>query len=297
MPENVNCAVCGGSSGKLRYTVEGFNLVECRSCGLLYVNPRLTKEELAGIYSSSDYYRSKDPMTCGYTDYISDRANITLTFERRLRTMEKMQQKGRILDFGCASGFFLDAARARGWEARGVEISGFASAYAREKLGLDVHTGRLAELKLPDGHFDAVTMWDVIEHMTDLGADFAEITRVLKPGGLLAVQTPNAGSLIARLTGANWACLRRPSEHIFFFSPRTIKAFLESAGYEDVRVTGADAGKVCDVDFVLNRLRAYGDTFFSAAARLAKWSGLGRKSVYVSIGDNMIAYARKKRAA
>ncbi|OGR67267.1 MAG: hypothetical protein A2081_01340 [Elusimicrobia bacterium GWC2_61_19] len=295
MPQNVNCAVCGSGESAEKYLVNGFRIVRCRDCGLLYVNPRLEPGEIASIYVSDAYYRSPDPMTCGYGDYLADEKNIKATFRRKMAGFEREAggQKGRLLDVGCASGFFIETARESGWDASGVELSPLASAAARDRAGLNVFTGALADAALPDGHFDAVTMWDVLEHFPDPRADLRQAFRILKPGGLLVIQTPNAASAIARLTGGRWACMQRPAEHLYFFSPATLGRLLRAAGFEPGRYTSAASGKVCDLGFILERLRSYVDRPFALLGAGIKALGLSDITFYANIGDNLIMYARK----
>ena len=106
------------------------------------------------------------------------------------------EKQGRILDIGCATGVFLDIARAEGWQTFGVEISENAARYARDEFGLNVFAGELHEARFPNHYFDVVTACDLLEHLRDPSSFHEEVHRILKDDGLLFIQTINAKSLL-----------------------------------------------------------------------------------------------------
>jgi len=260
---------------------------------LVYVNPRLQEKELIKIYSSPDYYQSKDTDTCGYENYLEDKENITKTFKQKLKKINKFIKRGKILDMGCAFGFFLDLLQIDGWEVYGVEVSEYASKYAQTELGLNVFNGTLKNACFPDEFFDTIVMWDVVEHLSDPLAELREINRILKRDGLLVIQTPNIDSLIARFTGKRWACLQRPAEHYYYFSPKTLEIMLEKVGDKIIHSYNFEGGKFCNIRFILNRLKVYNKVIFGALSNLAEKVNLSNRSFYVDIGDNMLVLARK----
>ena len=165
--ESVTCNQCGADDTQLRYVVDGFRIVECKTCRLMYVNPRVAQSELKDIYSES-YYQNKNHQSYNekfFSDYIGERKARTEEFARKVEEIVSLlgPRRGRLLDIGCAAGFFLDAAREQGFKAEGVEISEFSSRYARDELGLKVHTGSLEEAQFPADSFDVVTAWDCVE--------------------------------------------------------------------------------------------------------------------------------------
>lgn len=150
----------------------------------------------------------------------------------RLRAIELIEKPGTLLDIGCSLGYFVEAANARGWQASGIEISPHAAEEAR-KLGLDVRTGVIEEAGYPDGCFDCVTMWDVLEHVPAPTRYMLEVRRILADGGLVVIGTPNLGHVQFRLKRENWRHLK-PAEHIFYFRQSSICRLLEKAGFEMV---------------------------------------------------------------
>jgi len=145
---------------------------------------------------------------------------------------------GRILDLGCARGDFLAYATAQGFTVQGVDLNPRLAEEARGR-GFDVVTGDLRELALPPA--DAVTMWDVIEHVDDPVAVLAACRGALRPGGLLFFHTGDAdfqipkARLLSRLrpTGGPYLI---PYQHVSHFDPRTARAALTAAGLEPVDV-------------------------------------------------------------
>src|SRR5262249_48215590 len=122
----------------------------------------------------------------------------------------------KLLDVGCALGFMLDEATQAGWDAQGVESSQFAGQYARERTGCNGFAGTLQDAKFPDGSFDVLTLMDVIEHVPEPAQLLGEVFRVLRPGGVIYIVTPNFNSLFVRLYGLGaygiW-----PDQHIMYF--------------------------------------------------------------------------------
>jgi len=137
---------------------------------------------------------------------------------------------GRVLDVGAGYGFFLAAAEKAGYEAHGLEISAHAAELARTRTrGSVLQQGAEEPFPFPDGHFDAIALFDVIEHLNDYGAALASCRRCLKPGGKLFVITLNAHSLARPLLGKRWAWYQDPT-HIHMFTPRMLRDGLEAAG-------------------------------------------------------------------
>jgi SAM-dependent methyltransferase len=140
-----------------------------------------------------------------------------------------------LLDVGCASGLFLDAARRYGdWDVEGLEPSASASEYARHELGLCVHVGGFGEVPLEPGSYDVVTMWDVLEHLHDPVRALGLVAQLLKPGGILVVRVPHVESWQARIFGRCWAGLDSP-RHLYAFPRRLLADMLQEAGLEPVR--------------------------------------------------------------
>jgi len=293
--EYVKCNLCGENDTAAMYSIEGFNIVKCRKCGLIYVNPRPGKESLrelynGGYFSNNDKGVSEDYL--GYSDYLANRANIEKTFSKRLARIERYVSPGRILDVGCALGFFLSAASSRGWDVRGIDLSEFAVNFARKEFDGRVENKTLSESALPSAGFDAVTYWDVLEHVPDPKSELREAHRVLKPGGIIGIVVPDAGSYAAKIFGKNWPEFKRIREHIYFFNKKTLPAMLASLGFEVLRIEGA--GRIFNVPNLLAECEIYGKFMFGGLSKLAEKTWLSRVNIYVKPGYKFAVYARKK---
>jgi 2-polyprenyl-3-methyl-5-hydroxy-6-metoxy-1,4-benzoquinol methylase len=222
------CDVCGQSSAghPILFYKHNTPVVRCTGCGLLYSNPRWKGEHLFGVYGD-DYWED-------YAERVKhtalDMAANQARWDPNLHVLEGVRQTGRILDVGCATGEFLAAAQARGWEGYGVEVAPQAAAIAEKLYGVRVHVGTLDTAPWPDGWFDAVTLWDVIEHVPSPRAYVERIARLVRPGGMFAVSTPNIRSLTYGLIGRDWWVVG-PNAHIYYFAPRTLVRLLSDYGF------------------------------------------------------------------
>lgn len=228
---NQPCVVCGGTSRRGFIRHEEFEIVACERCGLRRLDPMPSAESASALYSD-DYFRSGAALARGYDDYEAERDNMRATFRGRLRHLPKPVGNARLLDVGAAAGFFVEQARLAGWDAEGLELNGWAAEYAREKLGVPVRRGSLEDAGYPDRSFAAVTLWEVIEHIPQPREFIREIARILQPGGVLALSTPDAGSAVARVFGRRWLGWKKIPEHVFFYDRETLGRLLREEGFE-----------------------------------------------------------------
>ena len=283
------CQVCRAPA-PFRGEKSSYRFHRCDKCGLLFVWP-MPVDNLA-IYSEDYFAGAREGF--GYVDYDHDKATMQPTFERYLDLLSQgAAGRRRLLDVGAATGFFLEIARRRDWSVTGVEPSAFAAGLARNK-GLDVRHGVVEELDAPDGSFDVVTMWDVLEHVRQPRASLAAAFRLLRPGGLLALNTPDAGSLLARLLGLRWH-LVVPPEHLVLFHQQSLRLLLSDTGFQ------VDAmrriGKRFTVQYVLQTLaRWQGLSVWQRAAEIARKSGFGEWGLSINLRDNVFVLARNTPA-
>jgi 2-polyprenyl-3-methyl-5-hydroxy-6-metoxy-1,4-benzoquinol methylase len=283
----VSCNHCGRDVTHGVHNIS--RLVQCVNCGLIYVNPRPPFEELAKQYGDQ-YFNCAEPTFGGYEDYEADRKDIESTFRRRVALLRPWlgRNRPRVLDAGCATGLFMGVARDAGWDVEGLDISEFALSRARER-GFQVRHGTLPDPSLPANAYDAITLWDVIEHVPDPAAVVRECQRLLKPGGVLAMSTPDAGSVPARMLRGKWLGFRSIDEHLYFFSRATMTAMLSRAGLRVVRYH--DVGKYLSLPRLIARMR-----FYSRIAALALRTAdrlVPNLSVYLNPRDTMCVIAVK----
>jgi len=187
--------------------------------------------------------------------YLEDEKSYRGYFARKLDDLQRYKDAGRLLDVGCGAGFFLDAARDRGYHVSGLDLSSVPAAYARETLRLDVTVGSLFDYQAPSSAFDVVTIFQTIEHEPTPVAFGAELFRMLAPGGILMVTTPAADGFVARVMGRRWFGYRNV-EHVSFFNRQSLRYALERAGFEIVLLE-IEHGKQLTMKYVLNRLINY----------------------------------------
>ena len=222
------CDLCGGpdADAKALFAKQGLTVRQCASCGLMYVSPRLRPHILWQRYERTYFENEYLPQHC----QAAREAGRSIHKAPLRELVRHAGGRGRLLDVGCATGLFLAAARADGWDVVGSELSSFAALYAGQQMGIPVHAGAFEALELAPGTIDAVTLWDTLEHVQSPRAVLEKAFALLRPGGALALTTPNVG-------GLTYACLRdrwwqvAPKEHIFYFAPRTLVLLLERCGF------------------------------------------------------------------
>jgi 2-polyprenyl-3-methyl-5-hydroxy-6-metoxy-1,4-benzoquinol methylase len=273
--QSPTCLLCGSAERSLLFHLH-WPVVKCSSCGLVYAvrqNPR----DLASEYEEN-YYRGEV-----YADYLAERTTIRRNAQRSLSDLERFARGRDLLDVGCAAGFFLEAARDRGWRVRGVEVSDYAASHAR-RLGLSVDVGSIEAPSLGPERFDVVTLWDTIEHLDRPDVAVCNIHKRLRPGGLLVASTGDYDSLLRKITGRRWR-LFSDRTHRFFFTERTIGDLLSRSGF---RVRSVHHhGKRVGLPMILHQSPL---PLGKAAGRWLDRRGW-HPSIYVNLWDVMTVFA------
>ena len=190
------------------------DIVGCQACTHMQLDRFPSDAELARGYAEA-----------ASEDYVAEEPGQRASFRRVLERIERFAPRGAILDVGCWVGFLLAEARERGWErCVGLEPSLFASSYARDRLGLDVRTEELFAAELERSSFDVVVMGDVLEHLTRANAALDRVAGLLRPGGVVALALPDAGSRVARLLGRRWWSVI--PTHVHYFTRRSAATML-----------------------------------------------------------------------
>ena len=194
----------------------------CPACGLLFV-PDRSAESLRALYASG--YLENYPLAENYLDD----AQRAYEARRRIALVRRHAAGGRLLEIGAATGHFLAAARAAGFEPVGIEPDAAQARQASERTGVPVHAGYLETVPLPPVSFDVVCAWHVVEHLAEPGAALGRVREWLRPGGRLILEVPNVGSELARRHGARWSSLDL-RHHVGHFTPEAMQALLTRAG-------------------------------------------------------------------
>lgn len=210
-------------------TGDAFEVSRCADCGLARTRPPPDPSRMAAYYPAA-YYGAPDARRFPAVVEVLQR----LLYGARARAVERLAgAPGRVLDVGCGRGFLLDAFRRRGWSVQGTELDERSAEHARKVLGIPVQIGSPGSWPWPGGHFDAITLWHVLEHLEEPAEMLERARRLLRPGGVLMAGVPNFGSPEARLSRERWFHLDVP-RHAVHLTAEWLAGALEAAGL-DVR--------------------------------------------------------------
>lgn len=290
---DVACGLCGSRERRLRFKDGPYSVVTCSNCDLTYVTPRRRDDALLAEVYDERYWRSDAARERGYTDYRADAELYRETYRRRWAVLAPhFGAPGRVLDVGCAAGYFLEVAREKGWDVFGYEPSAPIRETACAALGADrVRGGRLLDAGFERASFDLVTLWDVLEHVPDPLATLRAVGELAKPDGKLLVETQNVESLAARALGKRWQHFKH-AEHLHHFHLGTLTRAFELTGWRLVASTKRFGGKLVSPSFIVERAKRVHPLLSVAVSPLAL---LGRRGVYVNPFDEWIVVAERAR--
>ncbi len=280
-----SCPICTGQS--VYYNKKsGYTYFKCSSCGLIYLDPLPTATE--EIYSDQ-YFQGAD-LGYGYVDYDLDKKSMDQAFKLYISKIKSYTEGRNLLDVGAATGYFINIAKEYGFITQGIEISAFAAHKAKEK-GLDVFNGTLKDF-VSHTKFEVVTMLDVIEHVLNPTEEIKAVSTLQPNGGIVIINTPDAGSVFAKVLGAHWHLLI-PPEHVHCFTKKSMSVLLNKAGYEILEYT--KIGKSFSVEYVIHTLNRWTKiSFFSTILQwLKKYPKVATLSLPINLRDNMFVIARK----
>jgi 2-polyprenyl-3-methyl-5-hydroxy-6-metoxy-1,4-benzoquinol methylase len=229
--EPVTCILCAQRGPfRPRGAKGGYAIEDCPGCGLVQLVPTPTPETLRALYEGESYFGGGEGDS-GYSQYESQEQEYLATFREDVRRIGELVPKGRLLEVGCGYGYFLRCALDAGYDAYGIDLSPAAIEHAAQRYPGRVFRGLLEEApELQGQRFDVVFASHLIEHLLDPIAFLRAAGRLLRPGGLVVLVTPNIKSLLARLSGPRWVSFKIP-EHVCYYDPGTITELLRRSGY------------------------------------------------------------------
>ena len=224
------CPLCGRADAvawlrapdRLHGRQERYTLMRCSGCSVVWLTNPPSPEEMHRHYTEA------------YDQMISAAGHDSpVRWESRRSTLIRYKQSGMLLDLGCSSGSFLEFMRGGGWELHGIEMSAEAARTAKARTGAEVFVGDVLNAQFPKESFDAITCFDVFEHLHNPRQVMARVAEWLKPGGVFYVLVPNIQSAESRLFGSYWHGLEIP-RHLFHYTPGSLRFLAESSGLQTV---------------------------------------------------------------
>jgi SAM-dependent methyltransferase len=280
------CAVCGADRLRRFGSSRGFPLVRCAACRFFFVDA--VGVDPVTLYDD-DYFGSSK----GYEEYGALSSIKLATFRRRIAALRPFVADGaRALDIGCATGEFTAAARRAGWRALGLDISSAVVAAAQRRHGPWFLRAQGPSLPFRSGTFDMVAMFDVIEHMPAPQHVVEEAARLLRPGGVLVVETPNTAGLSARLMRHHWPLLR-PPEHLSYFDARNLSILLARCGFDCLaRWPGT---KMVTLEYLSGKLRSTNPGLAALGVRVCRVSDAIAQAPFLVPVGSFVLVARQAR--
>ena len=300
-PIDITCCIC--SSNNLTYLNFGYyfneqslRAVKCRNCAAIFIYPQPSQEDIKSLYEK-DYFKSSDLQIRphGRADYFQsvESEKEKITYEKRLREISKIVDKGTLLDIGCGPGHFLRFVKQKGWDVTGIEISDFAASYARETFNLNVITGTIDSVKLPPNTFDVIFLGDLLEHVPNPKILLENLRELLSDKGIIYIEIPSVtNGLFSRLGNILFKTINRvkyinlPPYHLFEFTPNNCKMLFKISGY---KIVSLKQGMVSPKDIGLR------DSFITNIAKfLFQTINYAITKLTGQFGDRLTIIARSK---
>ncbi len=287
------CYLCKNSLQPFLHK-NGYDVYACSACGLKSTKLTVPYGQFIKKFYTAGYFTGISSAGA-YSNYAVDKPYIARTMGKFLTALKGvLPPPGRLLDIGCAYGYFVELAIAAGYDAYGIDPSSHATTRAKQRLNGRIQEGTIGSVKFPpDTHFDIITMLDVVEHLADPRTDLRHVSRLLTDDGRVLIATGDTESRTAKLLGRRWT-FYIPPQHLFFFNRKNFTTLLLESGLEPVR--WFRVGKWLSLQYIFHLARTTGESGF------AKWLypliealPLGRIPLYLAMGDNMVVIARKKR--
>lgn len=310
------CYLCKKNGLVLNFTKLGFEIDRCPNCNLRSLNFKGNYDKFLTTYYQKGFFTGGKRFRA-YADYEGDKPVHILNLKGHLKGLLRVLKSSKLnfqslprekpgdsaskslklLDAGCAMGYFMELARDVNFDVYGVDVSDYAVDIAKKNFGDKVKLGQIENLDKLFNHnqkpvkFNIVTMFDLIEHLQNPREVLEKINNSMNDDGLLLVQTGNASSHWARLLGKNWHFFA-PPQHFFFFTEENLKNLLRQTGFEVIKIDRD--GKWVSLRYLFHMMRyvskdGLGDLLY----KLTHKNFLGRIPLLFAFGDNMIIYAKK----
>ena len=270
--EERKCPVCNSDKRVFILDKSASTYYKCEDCTMVYLNPIMNKN------TTIEYYTN---LNTGQGDIVSGESQFyTEIYSLGLDSIEKnSNKKGKILDIVCSTGFFIDLAKKRGWETTGIEL-GSEEASIAEKKGHRIIKEVIEELEISE-KYDAIVMWDVLEHIPNGIEQLELISRHLNKGGILFFQVPNSDSLAAKIL--RYSCRMFDGiEHTNLYNPKSLEKLINNSNFSVLNISS-----VISEIAVINNFLDYLDPYFGTSQYSDKvLNFIDEKTIH----DNKIGY-------
>lgn len=288
MKLKMNCKICDSPNSRRQCVKDAVSYSKCCGCGFVFQEQLPTAENFARIYDNESHYFVDDKKGVDYVqNEQSLQRNAKFYIEVISREVPDFKTYSKdVLDIGCGTGVFLSEIAKLGHRCRGLEISRWASEFGRERYGIDILCRDLNNADLPENAFDVITLMHVIEHLPEPGNVLSQIYRLLRPGGVLILATPDVDCLTAKFTGTHWRYYL-PNEHIHLFNQRSLEILAGEHGFKPFKYKQALYEEVpawlANLDLIQQIVKS----------AVKKWIGKKAPARIATQRDGLILFARK----
>lgn len=293
------CRCCGSNHSTVKYTLEKWRFIQCKSCKLMVIDPLPSIGDIKSVYN--EHYFSNPKMIrqdvqgiYGYSDYVGERINKQYAYKNICQKIQLYLKENpkplRLLDFGCGLGHFLDSAYDFGYLVHGVEFNEYAINYIRNRYTYKIIP--YEDFIKIDEQFDVITLFDVIEHLRDPFETLNRLYSLINKEGLLIISTMDSNSYMSRLLGLKLEDFKRIREHIYFFSKKNLTDLLTKSGFEILEV--ASQGHTFELKHLCSRIKnsiPFAGNILAFILNI--FPALGNLNIYLNPHTKMIIYARK----
>lgn len=290
MEASMKCYLCNHDL-ILYLTKNNYIVYRCSSCGLGITDLKKDYHKFVSEHYGKGYFTG-DPKLSAYIDYKDDKGNIVRNLEKFLKKVRQYMPSGKLLDVGCAMGYFVELANNAGYDAYGFDPSEFAAQEARRIVGeRRIKIGTIDSVSYPKNSFDVITLFDVFEHLQNPLEDIKKLTTFLKPNGIIIIATGDTESWAAKAFGRRWT-FYNPPQHLFFFNKANLVLLLSKSGLTPVywfRI-----GKWLSLRYLLHLATTVGENPFAHSILLfSNRLKIEKTPLYVPLHDNMVVIAKK----
>jgi len=222
------------------------------------------------------------------TNYKKEEIGRKVMFQKIFNEIEKIKSPGKILDIGPFLGIGMLVAKERGWEVEGIELSNWAVEYAKKKYNLNIIKGDFFNHPFPVNHYDAILLFDVLEHLECPFKLLKKTHQILKEGGILVITTPNISSLISKILKSRWWFLMPP--HLYYFNKRSLSFYLKKAGFRIESLKSYP--RIFTLSYFLERLENILH-YLKPVIKYLKKKQLSKKLISLNTGEQLLVIAQK----